>query len=451
MIMKKLSLVFLLLLSTYSFSQKEVVLDFKTKNWTKEVDCLNKGEFFNVVIKNINLNLYKVELIDKDTILSKTIETPTFDNITTTSLQNLVGSLTDNLFLNSFSTDSITQGKKKDNCNRSIIAFGKIIEELKNNANTIIDKNVEINTLKLEVLKQRYFILESSNKNSKVKEVTSSYILEEVEKINKSILEVKEEIEKNEVEFSKIKDENNSCIKSNKKYKTTVEFLEKLITESKAKIIEFLDTTKSENVEKLIKSISSLVKVNEFRSLPVQYLAENSKIKIKITPREEGSSLSKYSTSVIVPKFKLKNQWSVGTSFYYSNLKSGSFSILGEEINGSQGYRIIPEIESKSEIGVATLARLTMKSKEGSTGYNIIFGPGININKNIRPRLLIGGGLSFGDKNNISFDFGGIIGYVDKKSNIVDLNKIYQSKPVNTTVTRLDYGFFISIGYFIEL
>ena len=91
------------------------------------------------------------------------------------------------------------------------------------------------------------------------------------------------------------------------------------------------------------------------------------------------------------------------------------------------------------------------KNHNDDFGYHGSFGVGVNIGENIRPRLLLGIGFSKGKTHSIALDFGLIAGYVDVKSNAVDLNTTYTVKPENLTVIKLKLGGFASIGYIFRL
>src|SRR5690606_3165946 len=64
-----------------------IEINFKDKsftgcNWLKEVNNLKTGDLFQLKIKNLNMNLYKVVIDKKDTIVSSGVSSfPTFDLI----------------------------------------------------------------------------------------------------------------------------------------------------------------------------------------------------------------------------------------------------------------------------------------------------------------------------------------------------------------------------------
>ena len=66
--------------------------------------------------------------------------------------------------------------------------------------------------------------------------------------------------------------------------------------------------------------------------------------------------------------------------------------------------------------------------------------------QSIKPRLLFGGGLSFGRDHMFAIDVGGIAGYVDKLSSVIEVGQAYGEKADTVTVSK-NVGIFASIGY----
>ena len=102
-------------------------------------------------------------------------------------------------------------------------------------------------------------------------------------------------------------------------------------------------------------------------------------------------------------------------------------------------------------MGIAALLRYGKKSESSDWGRHFSVGTGLSIEKSPKPRLLIGGGLSYGKKHNFTFDLGLIAGYTDTKSKVIDLNTVYTEKPSNITVTKLKAGAFVSFGYMFKI
>jgi hypothetical protein len=181
-------------------------------------------------------------------------------------------------------------------------------------------------------------------------------------------------------------------------------------------------------------------------SLPIQYLGERTKTTITISPRDPNYKLNSYSTSFVFPIEKVP-YFGVSSSFYYSGMKSDRFSF--QKMANSDSILIVNEEMPKSEIGTAILAKFGRKISQ-KVGYHGSLGLGISFTDNIRPRVLAGGGLTFGSKNSLAIDVGVIGGQVDRLSSAYNLTDSYTSVPENVTVTKLDASYFFSVGYFFR-
>ena len=67
-----------------------IVIDFSTKTNPKIPAKIKEGEYYQIKIKNINLNLFKVSVTSIDTILSKPQQTPTFGNFSLDALSKAI-------------------------------------------------------------------------------------------------------------------------------------------------------------------------------------------------------------------------------------------------------------------------------------------------------------------------------------------------------------------------
>ena len=206
------------------------------------------------------------------------------------------------------------------------------------------------------------------------------------------------------------------------------------------------------NAEKSIELLKSIiflkVKIGTYKSLPIQFKGDQAQVKLKFEPRKPEYNLQSYEMPFVFP-LKSDNYWSIGVSFYGSNLYDQRYSTKGKaKTDSTQVFTLVQEKEQKSEIGIATLLRAGEKfGDEKKCGVHISLGPAISISEKIRARLLLGGGFSAGKKHSISVDIGGIVGHVDRISNAFDLNEEYSQKPENITISELQVGYFIAIGY----
>jgi len=72
---------------------KMIELDFKTRELTAPECRIKNGEYFNIVIRNINMNLFKVSFTSRDTVIGKPLETPLFGSFNTDALAALLKGL----------------------------------------------------------------------------------------------------------------------------------------------------------------------------------------------------------------------------------------------------------------------------------------------------------------------------------------------------------------------
>ena len=78
------------------------------------------------------------------------------------------------------------------------------------------------------------------------------------------------------------------------------------------------------------------------------------------------------------------------------------------------------------------------------------FGPGVSITNKLRPRFLIGGGFSYGNKHRVALDVGFIIGEVNQLSRQVSKWGVNDSTS-KLTVSDIKIGGFLSLGYHFNL
>lgn len=75
-------------------SLKTIIYDFKNKTKPKcTLNAIKEGDFYQIEIKGINTNLFKVIINSKDSVLSKKLETPTFGNFDIDILTKVVAGL----------------------------------------------------------------------------------------------------------------------------------------------------------------------------------------------------------------------------------------------------------------------------------------------------------------------------------------------------------------------
>jgi hypothetical protein len=229
---------------------------------------------------------------------------------------------------------------------------------------------------------------------------------------------------------------------------------DKSIKESYDKLLSTLtDALASISADRTFELLSAIVLIennanNTYTSLPFQFIGDQAIVKISIVPRDEKYNLQSYYSQIVFP-LEIKKYKVVGVSFYCTSLHDRAYSTI--KTDPTSDFSLLEENVSKAELGIAALFRYGEKwNKKNCFGGHFTLGTGISISNKIKPRFLIGGGFSFGKKHMVAIDCGGIVGYVDRLSDAVDLFEPPPEKPENITVSRIGLGIFGSIGYMYQ-
>ena len=433
----------------------KIKINLKEKSIGEIPTRIKRGDYYQIVIDSINLNLWKVTIKSKDTTITNKLETPTYASAKFDELSPIVSSLTS--ITSSGFKKRLVKVKKED----------LIIEEdfEKTEAKQfefLSEQNSlkqDIDNMKFEVIKKEYYYLDSNDRITD-SPIRLDEVLLNIDKYKSDIITLKVNIENNRKNYLDVFYENNkdkikiveAYVEMDKKLKANYD---KLLTNVK----ELLESINSENSAKLLKSILFLEeKSTSYESMPIQFNEEKAVTQIVIEPRKEEYNLQQYEIPLIFPVDSFK-YWSVGVSFFGSNLYDERYSSKSFAVNDSvRNYELVKEDKQKHEIGISAMIRFGTKfeKKDGSVtnfGIHGTLGPGITIEEKIKPRLLLGGGFTIGDKHNFALDFGGILGYVERLSNAYSSsnNNFLDIKPENVTISKLDIGFFLSLGYLFNL
>ena len=184
---------------------------------------------------------------------------------------------------------------------------------------------------------------------------------------------------------------------------------------------------------------------NEYQSFPMQLNGEQTNLSIKFIPKDSSSGLQSYSVSTLIFP-KIDTYWTIGPMIYHAGFTQQR--VLSEKVNindSTQVYNVSEGASLEGEIGTALLLRAG-KMMKSSFGLHAAIGTGVSLGENVQPRALAGVGLSLGDRNKLSIDVGGIMGYVKKISAKVDLTQDFAEKP-DVLINALESTYFIGLGY----
>lgn len=465
----------------YNSEFKILYFDFIQKRFINVNDFkkLKKGDSYQIKVLHFNLNNYKVTFIADD----KAIETQ-INSLPVFSVSSLGSGITDLLS----KINSITNAPAPVKDNAKIFSyeylnndnkFEKII--IRNNEN---NENNEINKLNDNIESKKKFII---TKN------------EELNAYHKELLIISNEFKRCFLDFrlEKVYSLNQDCITCNlnlcKKIDSINEMKNKIITlsnEIKNKRKEYIENTSSEIITKLINDNKDLNNTNKNLLLAFEELLKNSDvifndlsedkvgllfkqyvdfknnekefitserqlledfttIELQFTPIEKDSKLESFNAKWRFPD-KPKTFFGLSTSFYRADFRDDIYSTRAD---GTNQFTLVNEKNKSGEIGVVTLLHLCYKpfiDKFRNFGFSIATGPALSLSKEIKPRIAIGGGLVYGNKNMLTLNALYMVGNENKLSEAFDETQTYTTQPQNVTVAKLSAAFAISLGYIYQ-
>lgn len=484
----------------YSQITSTIELDFKTKSFNNpfELEYIEEGDYYQLVISNFNSNLYKVTLATQDTILESKLEFPTFGSFNIDALSKIVTSVsavatttedaaaTAKDIVKNFSSQElmmffdVAPKEKPSNKEEKILTAIKDLEEriqeevafLNAQKTKILAYKTEIDTLIFFVQKKiiksqmEYPDLSASVSNGDIDAITIrlSEIRQGLSDQLSDVILHNEDYLKFIQGFKPILDEekgNKDIIKQNILVKGGYEALIKTIVGG----LDSLNPTKSAQL------LSSLVNIynnreNKYTSLPFRLSGDLGTLEIKIEARDASKSLlQNYTTSIQFPDPNKKNIfYGINTTFYISGLHDESFSIgTSEKIKTRdsigvaiptdtvQNYTVYQNNTGSTEVGMQALLSFGFRIDSDYLKGMLSFGPAINFNNTVRPRVCVGAGLAFGRRNVLTLNGGWIGGSVDVKSEAIVVGGTgSEVKPDQLTNSKFSSSWFISLGYFFN-
>ncbi|SHL04363.1 hypothetical protein [Flavobacterium chilense] len=453
----KLLICFLFLISCqYAISQeKEVKFDFSTRDSPTLPNKIKQGDFYRIHITSINPNLYSIIVNSKDTLISSALKMPTFADIDLSGFNSLGGAAAPIDTEAKVAVEKTVNGKritdivsaKNNTTAKELNIHLNTAEELKKELQSLAAKYED---LRLEIYKQRIDQLSTAPKTAQYDGVAA---LVRFTALRKDITTQQTKIANLNSDYKRFIEDpvTKKFLEKNPEYKIKTEVLgesAKLLT---TKSQELLDSISADNVTKLITSVLYLNgKDQKFISLPIQFSKERATVNIAFTPRDSTIGVQSENMSFTFPLFS-KDYWSIGTSFYYSNMTQSRYNVQTTTIDSVANYQVIKQDDLDRELGIAVFLRGGLKVHQDWIGVHFNIGPGLSINENPQPRLLGGFGLSIGRKHSLTLDYGGIVGYVDRLAAGIDFQPGHKDKIENLTVKKLQVANFFAIGYTFRL
>lgn len=206
----------------------------------------------------------------------------------------------------------------------------------------------------------------------------------------------------------------------------------------------------ADKVQALLKALTDAANnsVLEYLSLPMQFTQEQTRLGIHIEPRGTDNTLQAYHTQLVYP-IDRRFYWGISTGLFVSHLYSEAYSAKAQTSGTTTTYTLVPEDPGKVEFGTSAMLRGGVMLGHGAmpAGLQFGFGPALAVGTKVRPRLLVGGGLSVGDLHKVLLDGGLALGYVDRLSAAYNVPGSYATAPDNAVVSTLKASFYVGLHY----
>lgn len=447
-----------------SANPKSLVIDFEKKRIEAFPEKLKKGDFYFLKIKNINMNLYNVNYEPKDSVELSKINYITFEAVPLKGFSNLISSFDFSKF-----EQQDEKGLKFDQ-KTLIVGFDEMIEDMDlssiedtllaykwyikiaNNQLTSIHKKTNELGKSIEQLSISY--LDEDNQKRSIDlaaKYTTSYILEESEKIQHQLTFFENKIDELEKKYESFYKRHKFNI-DKKDHKAITESIKGLL-ESQSEIYESIDPDK---VNEWLTTITLLANNadGEYQSLPIQLKGDYTNFSITITSKKDEFGMPNYETEFRIPNF---SNWFIGTgaSLYRSTLSDKGYSIITSPKDSVTTNYLIDDRKLPShEFGFSTTINFGYELK--SIGFHVSVGPAISLSNPGKARFLTGVGVSFGKRQRFAINYSGIAGYVDRLATIHE-NPMQEKSvhpdliPDKVTTSKFKWGGAISFGYVYKL
>lgn len=444
-------LLLVVLTNTQLYSQTPtatLTIDFSKRSVDgyTELNKLNKGDFYYVIIKEVNTCLYKISINKKDSIIkSPPVTMPDFGSFALEPLSMLIasiGSITTtaspptNLEFSLFESFPSVHVRAADPT--AIMNYTeKILKEENQNLKKI---KFSIDSLSSEISKYLMIC------NSETK-VTGTVTMAEVSAFIKKLRILLNDFSIEEKEAQNYYEEFSATNAPAIKTATLTEQDNKIKASFKT-MSEAIDAAQllisADKEMTLLKAIIQVQNNSTFTytSLPQQFSGDFNKVAISIDPFRTDVTTQKWTGNYEFPVPK-RTYVGTGLSFYLSGLHNEAYSV--KSVNDTT-YNIVDESPSKAEIGMTVLFRYGWYNNK-NVGFHLNIGPGVSLSEKALPRVLGGIGFSFGKRNKLTIDIGGLAGYTMVKSNAYNTSDTYKKLPTNITVAKLTGSAFFSIGY----
>ncbi|MEO9887874.1 MAG: hypothetical protein ABJR05_05655 [Balneola sp.] len=370
---------------------------------------LRTGDWYQIRLKNINLNAFKVDVSTADSFYTFSLKTPSFDDLPSEALSTLGSDLLSSIDISLF--DNVDEG---------------ITEEL------------------LKGLDLKGVSPSPNNPLSKL--ILTAFMVEQ------DIIEFKTLYNIKMMEVDNLR---NEAIVEGKINESLHAFIIKKTNELQLELETLNDALSRDKISPLLLQSRFIDKNNTmtYSTLPQRFNGTKATISVVLTPRDSSYMLNTYSTKFVIEQ-KKSIYFGTGLSFYVAGLSDQNFSTVKKTSATDTTYSVVAEDKTNFEVGISSLLRAGFyhqRDHKAEFGGHFSFGPGVSISEKVRPRILLGLGISIGSgKHAISIDGGSIFGSEQKKSNSINDGDVFSERPEKLTVSTPKISWFGSFGYMLK-
>jgi|GEM_PF-4129393 len=403
---------------------KLITIDFQNKTITKDIENISEGEYFQVVINNINLNNYHVIVTNTDTTIKTNPKFPS------NSIINMIAPIVAPLMPNyKLISDRNTQPEETEEVNEKL-------ETLDNQYNDIVEThNYLYKAISVEVYNaQNGYIYPT--------DLSQSFLLQ----FQNKIIEI----------ANKYSDLINSYNLLKSQYTITNEILlnsinGRILAISRNKVM--LGSTALNTTIKNLQTMMTNVPM-EYKSLPMRFNGNQGTVTIQVIPRDSNSLAQSYTTQIDFPDKSIFS-FNVGAMTYFSPLKNDSYSINKryEDLPDGTRYEFYTaenEGSNRYENGVALTANLGITLTE-YLEIGPVVGIGTPLSTEPIPRFMLGLFVGIGLENKLTLQYGIINGQVNSSNGVFEDAQVRYSSSPDLVDQKHTSNWFFGIGYSYEL
>ncbi len=476
---KTLPILFALLFYGLTFGQQglqnsntdkitEIVIDMHDEQGIDPVQIekynrLKKGQFFRLKIDNVNTYLYDVSVANDDVDTSVELPASLLDLLDFGGIKSSLGNLNSvsevvKKFI-AISADASIQAYDPDRI-QTAAGLKKYFAGLKSETKlafaTIGTLNTEVDEIfvKAESFQNTMTTVERNIFGAVPTKQDVKGVLVSFNQAKTDILELKEKLIKENVQFLTVLETNKETIAKNKDLKASSAEIKKVYDALLKSSDNLIAQLSAENYGKFSGVLIGVLNNLDFSytTLPMQRYSDFNEVVLTLKPRDKNAKLSGYSTVLRIPDIE-KSFWGVSTGFYVTGNPEKNYSVVERVENGQSLYDFLEEDTAKVELGINTMIRYGRRIGEildTPTFWHFGFGAGLSIDQRFKPRLMAGTGLAFGNKNKLLIDVGAMHMYYDT------LSKAYTPEsntvlPEDFMVNAMKINGYVSIGYLISL